>query len=207
LYRKPVTGAGEEELLLATEQEKAPTDWSRDGKFLLYRSEDPKTSFDIWALSAVDRRVFPVVQTENEERDGQFSQDGRWIAYQSNESGRFEIWVRPFPGSDPKAGVRWQVSTGGGAHVRWRADGKELFFLALDGRLMAASIKVASDGQAIEAGTPVPLFDSGALTFGGGIAMQRYMVSRDGQRFLVTTVPMQPTTTPITLILNWKPKP
>jgi len=204
LYQKLVTGAGREEPLLATPHEKAPTDWSRDGKFLLYRSLDPKTSFDIWALSRDDRRTFPVVQTPNDERDAQFSPDGRWVAYESNATGRFEVWVRPFPGGDPQRESGWQVSAAGGGQVRWRSDGSELFFVGLDGRLMAASARPAADGQSIETGSPAPLLDLGPpLPFGGGTAMQRYMVSEDGTRILVSTIPVEPVADPLTLILDW----
>src|SRR5213083_2964398 len=111
--------------------------------------------WDIWALPLDgDRKPFPVVQTDFEERDGQFSPDGKWIAYQSNESGRFEIHVQPFSGSERQVSGKWQVSTTGGAQVRWRHDGKELFYIALDGRLMAVPIRLASDGQSIEAAAP-----------------------------------------------------
>ena len=159
LYQKPTAGAGTEELLLATAQGKQPVDWSPDGRFLLYRSRslNPKLDFDfdLWALPLDgDRKPFPVVQTNFEERDGQFSPDGKWIAYQSNESGSVEIYVAPFPGP----GGKTIVSTGGGAQVRWRRDGRELFYIAPDGRLMAVPIGLASNGQALEAGVPVPLF-------------------------------------------------
>src|SRR2546425_2443179 len=118
LYQRQVTGgAGSEELLLATEQNKVATDWSPDGRFLLYRVQDPKMGFDLWALPLDgDRKPFPVVQTNFEEREPQFSPDGKWIAYQSNESGRFEIYVQPFPGPGRKS----LVSANGGAQARWR---------------------------------------------------------------------------------------
>ena len=121
LYQKDVTGAGGDELLLETPDQKIPTDWSQDGRFLLYRRLDAKTSFDIWAFSMTDRKPFPVVQTPHEERDAVFSPDGRWIGYQSNESGRFEVWVRPFPfpGTEVKEEERWQFSSDGGSQVRW----------------------------------------------------------------------------------------
>ena len=204
LYQKPATGAGSDELLLPTGLDKNPMDWSPDGRFLLYRSRDPKTLYDLWALPMEgDRKPFPVVQTNFDERDGQFSPDGKWIAYQSNESaGRFEIYVQPFPGPG-----KWQISTNGGAQVRWRRDGKELFYIGLDGRLMAVPIRLASNGQAVEPGTPVPLF---ATRIGGavqGVDRQQYMVSPDGQRFLMKTVTEEASTSSIMVILNWKAKP
>ncbi len=137
LYLKSATGAGSEELVLATSQNKSVTDWSVDGGFLLYRSVDPTTGHDLWALPLDgDKKPFPVVRTNSNEPYGQFSPDGKWIAYQSNESGRDEVYVQPFPG--PGAKVR--ISTNGGAQMRWRRDGKELFYIALDGRLMAVPI-------------------------------------------------------------------
>ena len=149
-----------------------------------------------------DHKPFPVVRTNFEEREGQFSPDGKWIAYQSNESGRFEIYVQPFPGP----GGKFQISTNGGAQVRWRHDGKELFYIALDGRLMAVPIQFASNGQAIEPGSPVPLF---ATHIGGavrGFDRQEYIVSPDGQRFLMNTLTEETGSSPITVILNWKGK-
>jgi Tol biopolymer transport system component len=202
LYQKPAIGAGTEELLLATAQEKFPTDCSPDGRFLLYRSVDPKTGDDLWALPLDgDRKPFPVVQTNFDERDAQFSPDGKWIAYQSNESGRFEIYIQPFPGP----GSKLQVSTNGGAQVRWGPNGKELFYIALDARLMAVPIRLASNPQTAEPGSPTPLF---ATRVGGalqGTFRQQYDVSSDGQRFLMNTI-TEEAASPITVILNWNPE-
>ena len=150
-----------------------------------------------------DGKRFPVVNSTFEEKDGQFSPDGRWIAYQSNETGQFEIYLRPFPGP----GEQKRVSTNGGAQVRWRRDGRELFYIALDGRLMAVPIRFASDGKAVDLGTPVPLF---ATRVGGavsGLDRQQYVVSPDGQRFLMSVVAEDVNPSPITVILNWKPTP
>jgi len=201
LYQKSASGAGTEELLLATPQGKMPTDWSRDGRFLLYRSDDSKTGLDLWALPLDgDRKPFPVVQTDFDERDGQFSPDGKWVAYQSNESGRFEIYVQSFPGP----GGKTQISTDGGAQVRWRHDSKELFYIGLDDRLIAVPIRFASNGQSIEPDSPVPLFST---HIGGAVLTinrQQYAISADGQRFLMNTISDE-TTSPITVILNWTP--
>ena len=202
LYQKPAIGAGTEELVLATARDKSPTDWSPDGRLLLYRSVDPKTGYDLWALPMNgDGKPFPVVQTNFDERDAQFSPDGKWIAYQSNESGRFEIYIQPFPGP----GSKLQVSTNGGAQVRWGPNGKELFYIALDARLMAVPIRLASNPQTAEPGSPAPLF---ATRVGGalqGTIMQQYDVSSDGQRFLINTI-TEEAASPITVILNWKPR-
>src|SRR5262249_16028683 len=155
-------GAGTEEVLLAAPLNMSALDWSRDG-LVLYRSNDPKNSYDLWALRFdVDRKPFPVVQTSADEPDGQFSPDGKSIAFQSNESGRYEIYIQPFPGPGPKT----LVSNSGGAQVRWRRDGKELFYVALDGRLMAVPIRISADGRAIEPGVTIPLF---ATRVGGAI--------------------------------------
>ncbi len=203
LYRKSATGAGNEEPILETAQPTFATDWSPDGRFLLYFSADPMTGFDIWTLPLDgDRKPFPIVQTNLSERLAQFSPDGKWIAYESNESGRYEIYIRPFA----SAGGKLSISTNGGAQVRWRRDGKELFYIALDNRLMAVPIRFASNGQAVEPGAPVPLF---ATRVGGALQAfprNQYMVSPDGQRFLMNTV-TEEAASPISVILNWKPRP
>ena len=172
---------------------------STDGRFLLYGEADPKTGRDLWALPVTgnDRKAITIVNTPFEELNGQFSPDGRWVAYETNESGRFEIVVQPFPAPTGK----WQVSTGGGIQPRWRADGKELYFIAPDGKLMAASITA---GATFAAGTPVALFPV-TVPPGAGSNKQQYAVSRDGRFLINQPVETSNTTAPITLILNWKP--
>jgi len=207
LYQKTVFGTGSEEPFLTTPQSENITDWSLDGRFVLYRTDagsELKTGFDIWAFR-IDggQKPFPVVRTNFEERDGQFSPDGKWIAYQSNESGRMEIIVQPFPGP----GGKLQLSTNGGAQVRWRADGKELFYIALDGRLMAVSIRLANNSESVEADVPVPLFPTSVGGAVQGTEEQQYVVSGDGQRFLMNTVVTEASASPIVVVLNWKPKP
>ena len=205
LYRQRLDGTAKAELLLETPEEKVPSDWSHDGRVLLYSTNFMgKTANDIWALPLTgDRKPFPVVQTTFDEMNAQFSPDSRWIAYQSNETGQFEIYLQQFPGP---AG-RQRISTAGGAQIRWRPDGKELFYVALDGRLMAVPIRFAPDGQSVEAGTPVPLF---ATQVGGAISgtdRQQYVVSPDGQRFLMSVLAEDPNPPPITVVLNWRPRP
>jgi Tol biopolymer transport system component len=125
--------------LLSTPQSKQLTDWSRDGRYLLFRTiaPTPNASFDIWSLPLEgDRKPFPVLRTPFEERDAQFSPDGNWIAYHSNESGQYEVYVQPFQ----RGGERVRISTNGGAPARWRSDGRELFYLTLEGQLVAVPI-------------------------------------------------------------------
>jgi eukaryotic-like serine/threonine-protein kinase len=205
LYLKLSSGAGADELLLESDQGKVPTDWSVDGRFLLFRSNDPQTGFDLWVLPlSGDKKPIPFLKTPFVERDGQFSPDGKWIAYQSNESGRFEIYVQPFPGP----GGKFQISATGGAQPRWDKNGREVFYVSLDGRMMAAPVKLSPDGQSLETGTPAALFP--VRIAGGplpGSFKQQYAVSSDGQRFLVNLAADEGVSSPITLILNWKPRP
>ena len=206
-YRTVVNGPpGSEELLLSTSQEKFPIDWSADGRFLLYDSLDPKRGFDIWALPLEgDRKEpFPVLQTDFDEGLAQFSPDGTWIAYQSDRTGRLEIYVRPFrgPGVD---GVR--VSIDGGSQVRWNPNGKELFYIAADDRLMAVPIRFVSNGKTVELGTPLALFVTNVGSMAPNTVRQQYMVAPDGQSFVMNSVLDEASISPITVILNWKPKP
>ena len=204
LYWKMSSGAGADELLLESDQSKAPTDWSSDGRFLLFRSNDPKTSYHLWVLPMSGaKKPFPFLKTPFEEGDGQFSPDGKWIGYQSNESGRFEIYVQPFPGP----GGKFQVSNNGGAQPRWNKNGKEIFYVSLDSKMMATPVKLSPDGQSMETGTPAALFP--VRIAGGpvsGVNKQQYAVSSDGMRFLVNLAVDEGAASPITLIYNWKPK-
>jgi Tol biopolymer transport system component len=199
LYERPIGGTAATDLVVSDEA-KSATDWSSDGRFLLFRSLGRGSSWDIWALPMDgERKPIAVVRTMFEERDAQFSPDGKWIAYQSNESGRFEIYLQPFP----RGGERLQISTNGGAQVRWRRDGRELFYLAPDGRLTAVSISFPANGGPPEAGTPVSLF-APAVSSQRDIARHQYIVSADGQRFLFDTLVEEPAS-PIVLLLNWTP--
>jgi Tol biopolymer transport system component len=204
LFQKPASGATDEQPLLVTPQDKTPLDWSPDGRVLLYSTQDPKTGSDLWALPLTgERKPFPVVQTRFDEIEGQFSPDGRWLAFASNESGRYEIYVRPFP----ESGDKWQVSTAGGTQPRWRQDGRELFYVAPDNRLMAVPIRVASDAHSVDVGAPVALFPTrlanGAnIGAAGSSARAQYAVASDG-RFLMNVAAEVAITSPITIVQNW----
>jgi eukaryotic-like serine/threonine-protein kinase len=203
LYQKQTSGAAGEELLLATPLAKSPMDWSPDGRFILYSAQDVSTRFDIWALPLDDsKKSFVVLQTPFDENGAQFSPDGKWIAYQSNESGRFEIYVRPFPGP----GTRWPVSTNGGLEVRWPRRGKELFYIAPDNRLMAVPIQVDSEHQTVSLGAPVALFTARVAGVNGA-GSSPFAVSPDGQRFLVNSLSSleEANPSPITVVQNWSP--
>jgi serine/threonine protein kinase/dipeptidyl aminopeptidase/acylaminoacyl peptidase len=201
LYVRAADGGGEEQLLLVSTVHKRASDWSRDGRMLLFKTVDPIIgASDIWAMPVDDpQKAFAVVATRADERDAQFSPDGKWIAYQSDETGRPEIYVQRFPGP----GGKERVSTGGGTQVRWRPDGKEIFYVDAENTLMAASIHLPpGDGGAVDVGKPLALFASRLVQAGLAVARQQYAVSPDGQRFLANTIE-QPTTAAITLLLNW----
>ena len=174
-----------------------PTDISPDGRVLLY-TRGTTTSADLWYLPLGDGAApKPFVETDSQERDGQFSGDGKWVAYQSNESGHFEIYLRPFPGP----GKRIQVSAGGGQQVRWGKKDGELFYVAADRRLVSVTVAFGADGSA-SIGRPVPLFQA---EFESNFqARQQYVVSNDGQRFLVNAATEVTDSPSITLITNWK---
>jgi Tol biopolymer transport system component len=203
LYRKLLSSPqGTEELLLSTSQEKFPTDWSADGRFLLFTSLDPKRGFDIWALPLEGRKPFEVVRTDFSESLAQFSPDGRWIAYQSNKTGRSEVYLRPFPGP----GDDWRASIDGGAQARWNPNRKELFYIGADDRLMAVPIRFSSNGKTVEFGTTRGLFPTSVGSTAPLVHRQQYLVSADGQSFVMNSVMGEASASPITVILNWKPK-
>ena len=190
IYRKLADNTEPQELLV---ERGAATDWSSDGRFLIYIGRDGLSALPLDG----DRTPIPIARATG----GQFSPDGKWVAFESNESGRVEIYIQPFPGP----GAKVQVSTNGGVQARCRRDGNELFYVALDERLMAVPIRFPSSGQTAEAGSPVPLFTThfGGENLAGG--SQQYVVSSDGQRFLMNAV-VGEANPPLTVVLNWKPE-
>jgi Tol biopolymer transport system component len=200
VFQKPVNLEGQETLWFETAAaaQTIPLDWSSDGRFLLCRTGNPQG----WELVVfpIDEREKPfrVVHSDFSVGEGQFSPDGRWIVYESSESGRYEIFAQPVTGP----GTKTQVSTGGGLQVRWRADGREIFYVAPDGRLMAVPVSFSANGQEIKLGAAVPLFVTRVESTRVGGLSHAYVVSNDGQRFLMNTFTEQ--TSPITVVLNRK---
>jgi Tol biopolymer transport system component len=207
LYQMLANGAGVEERFFASEQSLTPSSWSLDGRFLMYLSTDPQTNADLWVVPMTGEPTPSVfLKTPFRETYAAFSPDGRWVAYHSNESGRNEVYVRPFvvTGATDNAAVgQWQVSTAGGITPMWRPDGKEIYYLNPAGEMMAASITVT--GTTLQPGVPVRLFPTRIA--GGGVDTQggrQYDVAPDG-RFLINTVVDGGDAAPITLIQNWNP--
>jgi serine/threonine protein kinase len=194
LYAKVASGTGADELLASSKIFKVPNGWSPDGRYLAYIAFQgaPGSKADLWLLSLPDRKASPLLQTEFDEVAAAFSPDGRWLAYASNESGRFEIYVQPFPGP----GGKWQISTSGGVHPRWARGGKELFFVAPEGKIMSVEIRT---GTLVEAGTPQALFATSLKSAPG----PPYDVSSDGQRILLNRPIGEESLPPITLVQNW----
>jgi Tol biopolymer transport system component len=193
LYAKVASGTGADELLSSSKVFKVPNSWSPDGRYLAYFAGAPGWKADLWLLSLPDRKASPLLQTEFDEVAAAFSPDGRWLAYASNESGRYEIYVQPFPGP----GGKWQVSTAGGLHPRWRRDGKELFYITSDGKVMAVEVRA---GAAFESGTLQALF---ATSLKNALGPPSYDASADGQRFLLSRPIGEESSPPITLVQNW----
>jgi eukaryotic-like serine/threonine-protein kinase len=194
LFEKPASGQGEEKILWKSDEPKVPSDWSRDGRYVAFASQNQKTGWNLWALPTFgDRKPIPIVVGAFAELHAKFSPDGRFVAYQSNESGRGEIYVQSFP----VASGKWQVSTSGGSDSAWSADGKKLFYRAADQKLMAVDVEA---GETFKAGIPQALF---AARVQPGIARNKYVVSGNGERFLFVAPLGREALTPTNVVLNW----
>ena len=205
LYEKASSGAGDEkELFKEAGRIHVPTGWSHDGRFLLfYVTNAPRTGQDLWVLPLQgDRKPALLLATDFSERDAVFSPDMRWIAYTSTESGRAEVYVRPFTASGPSGAPslgegKWQVSKDGGSQPKWRADGKELIFQAPPNGTAKMAVQVKANGAALEVGIPQRLFQA-PIDYG-------WDVTSDGKRLLMSVLPQgqQVAQVPITVVLNW----
>ena len=196
LFQKMANGSGHEDPLYKSPLAKLPSSWSSDGRFLLCGTVDPKTRWDLWVLSISDLKWESFLQTPYNESRAVFSPNGRWIAYESDETGKKEIYVQTFPAS----GAKWQISTTGGSQPRWRRDGKELFFLGGDRKVTAVEVNVDAPGFVY--GAPKALFET-RISKGEERPGNQYEVTADGQRFLVNTVAEEGGYAPINIVLNW----
>jgi serine/threonine protein kinase/Tol biopolymer transport system component len=192
LYRQEIGASGEPKPLLVSGVWKFAESWSRDGRFVSYSQSERGKPRDIWILPLTgDARPIPYAQTPAEEWGSAFSPDGRFIAYVSDESGGPEVFIRTYPASPAK----WQVSSGGGGSPVWRADGKELFYLAPNGKLNAVPINVIAGG--LEPGTVKTLFQNPGLRLPVVGNPTPYAVTTDGQRFIGRVMVGQQEASPI----------
>ena len=185
---------------MTSRQDKLVSDISPDGRTVAYIQTSDSGADDIWTMRIDDpRSAMPFLASPSDERGAQFSPDGHWIVYQSDESGRPEIYVRRFP---PQAGSgRQLVSTAGGIWPRWSRDGRELYYVDPGGAMMAAGVTFTA--QAIRVGAPAMLFQGAFRTQDARIHPQ-YDVDRNG-RFLIVAGASATRVSPITIILNWTP--
>jgi eukaryotic-like serine/threonine-protein kinase len=192
LYLKNADGSGSEEDVADLGNVVGnPWDWSRDGKYVLVRKAN-----ELWYLSWPGREAKPLSQAKWTVRNAQFSPDGRWMAYASNETGSWEIYVSPFLSGNGK----WQVSSGGGQEPKWRQDGKELFYVSSEGKMMSVAVKT---GASFEPGSPVALFQTHRRQPVSALDVFSYDVSADGQKFLVITKVDEANAAPLSVLLNW----
>jgi serine/threonine protein kinase/WD40 repeat protein len=200
IYQKSSNGVGNEEILLKSDALLYPYDWSPDGRFLIYGR--PGSHLDLWYLPVTgdDRKPRAYLQSQFSQSQAQFSPDGRFVAYTSDETGRSEIYVRPFPNA---SGGRWLVSTNGGTQPRWRRNGKELFYISADSKMMAAGVTTTPEFKKLD--DPKAMFPVPVLSGGSAFNVFRYDVSRDGQRFLIDASATEKAAArpPITVVLNW----
>jgi serine/threonine protein kinase/Tol biopolymer transport system component len=198
LYELNANGPGTEKLLLKTNFPKNASGWSSDGRLLFYDTMNPQTGGDIWALPLIGKREpYPVVRTSADEHYGTPSPDGRWLAYISNESGAYEVYVEAFPAT----GLKRQVSTLGGFEPHWRSDGKELFYRAPNQTLMAVGVK--SNATTLEFSPPKELFATRIQWMEIQAVAHHYAAAPDGQRFLMISATDEAQSSPITVVLNW----
>jgi DNA-binding winged helix-turn-helix (wHTH) protein/Tol biopolymer transport system component len=193
VHRSIIGPSTDESLLLRTPHMKIGGNWTDDNSYIVYTGSDPRTKLDLWTLTVADRKPIPFLQTPFNEMHAQVSPDGRWVAYASDESGTWEVYVQSFP----VPGAKRTISVGGGAEPQWRRDGRELYYLAPDGTLMA--VAVTSRDESFDAGRPVPLFQAhipaDIITF-----RNHYAPARDGQRFLIDAADDNE---PINVVVNW----
>jgi eukaryotic-like serine/threonine-protein kinase len=192
LYQKSANGTAQEALLYESTDPIYPTDWSRDGRIALFECVSPRTGYDLWVLSlSGEPRPVPFLQTEFRERNARLSPDGRWVAYDSDETGGYEVYVQAFPGKEGK----WPISSKSGTRPAWSRDGKELFYIAGDNKLMAVDVK---GGVKFEHGVPKALFEARTPPDAS------FDVAPDGKRFLMVSALSHDANPPMTVVINWQ---
>jgi Tol biopolymer transport system component len=206
-FQMPADGSGSPELLLGKGEQTDVEDWSPDGKYLMYDTQTspqvPQIHLYVLPLAG-DRKPMPFVNTEFATQQGQFSPNGRWLAYRSMESGRSEVYVQGFTLDSAHPRGKWQISTTGGELPRWRRDGKELFY-RYGSTFFAVDVKTGkTDGTSFEVGIPRPLFDTAAVSNSGVTRGTPYVVTRDGQRFLVLASVQSEASAPLEVVVNWQ---
>ena len=193
LYLKDTNGAQEEKRIPQDGPDRFPTDWSRDGKYILY-----ERGADLWFITVPELQPTQFLKASSTLKGARFSPDGKWVAYSSNESGRWEVYVTSFP----EAHGKWQVSNAGGAGPKWRSDGKELFYLSTDSKMMAVPVKTGSN---FDPGTPILLFQANPREMLATSEQFSYEASENGQKFLINTR-LKTAVTPLSVVLNWSAK-
>ena len=189
-----VGGSGQVEFLLERERDQHPSSFSADGKYLLFYDRGEETNWDIWVLPLEgDQEPFPFLMTPFVEVRARFSPSGQWVAYQTNESGRSEIYVQAFPGP----GGKWQISTAGGTEPQWSPDGRKLYYISPEMNMMQVDVET---GDSFDAGIPEEMF---SLRLRQITNNNRYLVSPDGERFLLLSSLQGDSTPPTTVVLNW----
>jgi Tol biopolymer transport system component len=205
LYQMPADGSGPAELLLGGKGAQTDVeDWSPDGKYLLYdtRTSPQVPQIHLYVLPlAGDRKPMPFVNNEFITQQGQFSPNGRWLVYRSMESGKSEVYVQGFTLDSAQPRGKWQISTAGGELPRWRRDGKELFYH--NGSTFFA-VDVKTEGASFEVGIPRPLFDAATVSNTGVTGGTPFVVTRDGQRFLVLAPAEKEVSEPLQVVVNWR---
>jgi Tol biopolymer transport system component len=195
LYRLALSAPGSEKELLRSPLAKIASDWSRDGRLLVYSVLDPKTNFDVMVVPLAGGTPVAFASTEAQECSGRLSPDGRWMAYISDESDTFEVYVQPYP----PTGAKWQITKGGGAQPQWNRDGLQLYYIAPDKKLFG--VEVRTGGSDLAVGRARALVETRITEWERSNANCQYAVTADGQRFLVNNA--TDAVLPITMALNW----
>jgi Tol biopolymer transport system component len=199
IFMKAVNAPGRAELVQKSDFDKFPVDWSRDSRWLLFEELSPQTRSDIWAASPAEKRAHAVLETVHSESFASLSPDRKWLAYQTDESGGYEVVVRPWDGGTAGVKAQWQISKDGGGMPHWRADGSELFFITAGGVILSVRVHPSDDEFAFDA--PVPLFQ----THPAGKRWNPFDVTPDGSRFLLN-LPLEWSDTALNIVTNWTEK-